>query len=117
MQYIQSPVTTICVGMAMSFGAVLLASGAKGKRFALPHARIMMHQPLTSGVGGQATDIELEAKEILQNKKELSEILAKHTGQTYERIVADAERNYYLSAEEAKAYGFIDAVIQRPAKK
>jgi ATP-dependent Clp protease, protease subunit len=117
MQYIQSPVTTICVGMAMSFGAVLLCAGAKGKRFALPHARIMMHQPLTSGVNGQATDIELEAREILDNKRELTKIIALHTGQTTEKIRSDAERNFYLSAEEAKAYGFIDAVIPRQAKK
>lgn len=117
MQYIQSPITTICVGMAMSFGAVLLAAGAKGKRFALPNARVMMHQPLTSGVNGQATDIHIEAQEILDNKKKLSEILAKHTGQTFAKIMKDAERNFYLSAQEAKAYGFIDAVIERPPKK
>jgi ATP-dependent Clp protease, protease subunit len=116
MQYIKSPITTICVGMAMSFGAVLLAAGEKGKRFALPHARIMMHQPLTSGVGGQASDIVLEAKEIIDNKKKLAAILAKHTGQTTAKIIQDGERNFYLSAEEAKAYGFIDAVIQRPPK-
>jgi ATP-dependent Clp protease, protease subunit len=116
MQYIKAPVTTICVGMAMSFGAVLLAAGTKGKRFALTHARIMIHQPLTSGVSGQATDIEIEAKEILQNKQELSGILAHHTGQPLERILRDAERNFYLSAEEAKAYGLIDAVISRPPK-
>src|SRR5450432_2396893 len=97
MQYIKSPITTICVGMAMSFGAVLLAAGEKGKRFALPHSRIMVHQPLTSGVNGQASDIVLEAKEILDNKKRLAEILARHTGQTYEKIVADSERNFYLS--------------------
>jgi len=116
MQYIKSPVTTICMGMAMSFGAVLLAAGQKGKRFALTNARIMMHQPLTSGVTGQATEIEIEAKEIMQNKRRLCEIIAEHTGQTFERIWTDSERNLYLSAEEAKAYGFIDAVIQRPPK-
>lgn len=116
MQYIQSPITTICVGMAMSFGAVLLAAGTKGKRFALPNARIMMHQPLTSGVGGQATDINIEAMEILDNKKKLAEILSKHTGQSVEKIIKDGERNYYLSAEEAKAYGFIDEIIQRRPK-
>ncbi len=116
MQYIKSPVTTICIGMAMSFGAVLLAAGEKGKRFALPHARIMIHQPLTSGVNGQASDIVLEAKEILDNKKKLAEILARHTGQTVKKITEDSERNFYLSAEEAKAYGLIDAVIQRPPK-
>lgn len=116
MQYIQSPVTTICIGMAMSFGAVLLAAGTKGKRFALPHARIMMHQPLTDGVNGQASDIVLEAKEILQNKTCLTEILARHTGQSIERVRQDCERNFYMSAEEAKAYGIIDAVISRPPK-
>jgi ATP-dependent Clp protease protease subunit len=116
MQYIKCPITTICMGMAMSFGAVLLAAGAKGKRFALPEARIMIHQPLIGGGGGingQATEIEIEAKEILQNKRRLNEIMAKHTGQTVERINADMERNYYMSAEEAKAYGIIDEVIVR----
>lgn len=116
MQYIKSPVHTICIGMAMSFGAVLLAAGEKGKRFALPHARIMIHQPLTGGVGGQATDIAIEAKEILQNREELAKILARHTGQTPEKVLKDYDRNYYLSAEEAKAYGIVDAVIQRPPK-
>jgi ATP-dependent Clp protease protease subunit len=116
MQYIQSPVTTICIGMAMSFGAVLLAAGAKGKRFALPNARIMIHQPLMGGLNGQATDIEVEAREILDNKLKLAEILALHTGQTVKRVTADSDRNFYLSAEEAKAYGVIDAVIQRPPK-
>ena len=116
MQYIKSPVATICVGMAMSFGAVLLAAGAKGKRFALPNARIMIHQPLTDGVGGQASDIVIEAREILDNRRRLAEILAHHSGQTIERILEDSERNFYLSAEEAKAYGLIDAVIQRPPK-
>jgi ATP-dependent Clp protease protease subunit len=119
MQFIQSPITTICVGMAMSFGAVLLASGTKGKRFALPNARIMIHQPLISGggIGGQASDILIEANEIVENRKELAQILAHHTGQTHDRILKDFERNLYLSAEEAKSYGLIDAVIQRPPKK
>jgi ATP-dependent Clp protease protease subunit len=117
MQYIQSPVTTICVGMAMSFGAVLLASGAKGKRFALPNSRIMIHQPLTGGVGGQASDIQIEADEIVDNRKNLAEILANHTGQTFDRIMKDFDRNFYLSAEEAKTYGLIDMVIERPPKK
>ena len=118
-QYIQSPITTICVGMAMSFGAVLLAAGAKGKRFALPNARIMIHQPLIGGggIGGQASDILIEANEIIENRRELAEILAHHSGQTVERIQKDFERNLYLSAEEAKKYGLIDAVIQRPPKK
>jgi ATP-dependent Clp protease protease subunit len=116
MQYIKSPVVTICVGMAMSFGAVLLAAGTKGKRFALTNSRIMIHQPLMGGLGGQATDIEIEAREILDNKKKLAEILALHTGQTVKRITEDWDRNFYLSAEEAKAYGLIDTVISRPPK-
>jgi ATP-dependent Clp protease protease subunit len=115
MQYIRAPITTICMGMAMSFGAVLLTAGTKGRRYCLPNARIMIHQPLIygEGISGQVTDIEIEAKEILQNKRRLNEIMAKHTGQTVERINADMERNYYMSAEEAKAYGIIDEVIVR----
>jgi ATP-dependent Clp protease protease subunit len=115
MQYIRCPITTICMGMAMSFGAVLLTAGSKGKRFALPHSRIMIHQPLISGGGisGQATEIEIEAKEIMDTKRRLNEIIAKHTGQTADKISRDSERNFYLSAEEAKAYGIIDEVIVR----
>jgi ATP-dependent Clp protease protease subunit len=115
MQYIRCPITTICMGMAMSFGAVLLCAGSKGKRFALPHSRIMIHQPLIhgGGISGQATDIEIEAKEIVDTKKRLNEIIAKHTGQTAEKVTRDSERNFYLSAEEAKAYGLIDEVIVR----
>src|ERR1019366_2886118 len=100
MQYIKSPITTICIGMAMSFGAVLLASGQKGKRFALPHSRIMIHQPLANGIAGPDTDIDIQAKEMLDNKRRLAEILAPHPGQTFERITQDCERNFYLSAEE-----------------
>ena len=113
MQYIHSPITTICVGQAMSFGAVLLAAGTKGRRFALPQARVMIHQPLISGGGisGQATDIEVEAREMSKTKKILCEIIAKHTGQTPEKVEKDSERNFYLSAEEAKAYGIVDEVI------
>ncbi len=115
MQYIRCPITTICMGMAMSFGAVLLCAGSKGKRFALPHSRIMIHQPLISGGGisGQATEIEIEAREIVDTKRRLNEIIAKHTGQTPEKIEHDSERNFYLSAEQAKAYGIIDEVIVR----
>ncbi len=115
MQYIRCPITTICMGMAMSFGAVLLCAGSKGKRFALPHSRIMIHQPLIhgGGISGQATDIEIEAKEIVDTKKRLNEIIAKHTGQTVEKVTRDSERNYYLSSEEAKTYGLIDEVITR----
>jgi len=115
MQYIRCPITTICMGMAMSFGAVLLTAGTKGKRFALPHSRIMIHQPLISGGGisGQATEIEIEAKEIVDTKRRLNEIIAKHTGQTFEKVERDSERNFYLSAEDAKVYGIIDEVIVR----
>ena len=112
MQYIKSPVTTICMGQAMSFGAVLLAAGTKGKRYALPHSRIMIHQPLIwGGLSGQGTDIEIESKELAENKNRLIEILAKHTGQTPEKVRKDSERNYYLSAEEAKKYGIIDEIL------
>ncbi|HBL17732.1 MAG: ATP-dependent Clp protease proteolytic subunit [Elusimicrobia bacterium GWA2_69_24] len=112
-QYIKAPITTICIGMAMSFGAVLLTAGTKGRRFALPQARIMIHQPLIGGHGisGQATDIEVEAKEMTLTKQILNEIIARHTGQTVEKVTRDCERNFYLSAEEAKAYGLIDEVI------
>lgn len=111
MQYIKAPITTICMGMAMSFGAVILAAGSKGKRFALPQSRIMIHQPLVGGISGQATDILVEAKEMAYIRKNLEEILAKHTGQSLEKVAHDMERNYYLSAEEAKAYGIVDEVI------
>lgn len=115
MQYIRCPITTICMGMAMSFGAVLLTAGTKGKRFALPHSRIMIHQPLIhgGGISGQATDIEIEAKEIVDTKRKLNEIIAKHCGQSVDKVERDSDRNYYLSAEEAKAYGLIDEVIVR----
>lgn len=113
MQYIRSPITTICMGMAMSFGAVLLTSGTKGRRYALPHSRVMIHQPLLGGYGlsGQATDIKIETEELVRVKERLNQILAQHTGQKPEKIKADMERNYYMSAEEAKAYGIIDEVI------
>ncbi|HVA66030.1 MAG TPA: ATP-dependent Clp protease proteolytic subunit [Elusimicrobiota bacterium] len=111
MQFIKSPITTICMGMAMSFGAVILAAGAKGKRFALPQSRIMIHQPLVGGISGQATDIVLEAKEMAKTREILEQIMAKHTGQPLEKLSKDMERNYYMSAEEAKTYGIIDEVI------
>jgi ATP-dependent Clp protease, protease subunit len=111
MQFIKSPITTICMGMAMSFGAVILAAGSKGKRYALPNARIMIHQPLVGGISGQATDILVEAKEMAHTRKTLEEIMAKHTGQTFEKINRDMERNNYMSAEEAQKYGIIDEVI------
>ena len=111
MQFIKAPITTICMGMAMSFGAVILAAGSKGKRYALPNSRIMIHQPLVGGISGQATDIIVEAKEMAHTRKILEEIMAKHTGQTFEKINRDMERNNYMSAEEALKYGIIDEVI------
>ena len=111
MQFIKAPITTICMGMAMSFGAVILAAGSKGRRYALPNSRIMIHQPLVGGLSGQATDILVEAKEMAHTRKLLEEIMAKHTGQTAEKVSKDMERNFYLSAEEAKAYGIVDEVI------
>ena len=113
MQYVKSPITTICMGMAMSFGAVLLAAGSKGRRYALPYARVMIHQPLIyGGLSGQATDIEIEAKEMNLTKDKLINILAKHTGQTPETLRQHMERNKYMSAIDAKAYGIIDEVLQ-----
>lgn len=113
MQFIKSPITTICMGMAMSFGAVLLAAGTKGKRYALTHSRIMIHQPLIYGGGlsGTVSDIDIETKELVSTKQKLSEILSKHTGRSMEQILKDTDRNYYMSAQEAKDYGLIDEVI------
>jgi ATP-dependent Clp protease protease subunit len=112
MQFIKSPVTTICMGMAMSFGALLLAAGEKGKRYALTHSRIMIHQPLVyGGISGAASDINIEAKEIILAKEELSQILANHTGKSVKQVLQDTDRNYYMSAQEAKEYGIIDEVI------
>ncbi|MDF0551882.1 ATP-dependent Clp protease proteolytic subunit [Kamptonema sp. UHCC 0994] len=111
MQYIKSEVVTMCVGQAASMGAFLLAAGTKGKRLALPHARIMIHQPL-GGARGQATDIQIEAKEILRVRQQLNEMLAKRTGQTLEKIQKDTDRDYFMSAAEAKEYGLIDQVIE-----
>ena len=112
MNYIKPDVVTICMGQAASMGALLLSSGEKGKRFALPHARIMIHQPL-GGAQGQATDIEIHAKEILRMKKELNEILAKNTGQSVRKIANDTERDNFMSAEEAVKYGLIDKVLEK----
>ena len=111
-QHIKSEVVTICVGLAASMGAFLLAAGSKGKRLALPNARIMIHQPL-GGVGRrQATDIQIEARQILRTREQLNEILAKHTGQPMEKIQKDTDRDYFMSALEAKEYGLIDRVIE-----
>lgn len=112
MQYIQPDVATICMGQASSLGALLLAAGAKGKRSALPHSRIMIHQPM-GGAQGQASDIEIHAKEILLLREKLNEILAQHTGQPVEKIARDTDRNFFMSAEEAKEYGIIDEVLVR----
>ncbi len=112
MQYIKCDISTICIGMAASMGAFLLAGGAKGKRYALPNANIMIHQP-SGGAQGQATDIRIVAEQILKTKKKLNEILAANTGQPLEVVEADTERDNYMTAEEAKAYGLIDEVITR----
>ncbi len=119
MQYIKSPVATYCMGQAASMAAILLAAGQKGKRYALPHSRILIHQPM-GGFQGQATDVEIQAKEILRLKQELNEILTAHTNQPIDRIERDTDRDYYMSGEQAKEYGLIDAVIQKrptPVKK
>jgi len=110
MQFIKPDISTICVGQAASMGAVLLAAGAKGKRFCLPHSRVMIHQPL-GGAQGQATDIDIQAREILKVREILNQILAKHTGQPLDRIQRDTERDFFMSAEEAKEYGIVDKVI------
>ncbi|HEX2957213.1 MAG TPA: ATP-dependent Clp endopeptidase proteolytic subunit ClpP [Chitinispirillaceae bacterium] len=109
-QYIKPDVSTICIGQAASMGAILLAAGTKGKRFALPHSRVMLHQPL-GGAGGQAADIAIHAKEIVRVKQALNEIIQKHSGQNLDVIARDTDRNFYMSAEEAKAYGLIDEIL------
>lgn len=113
MQHIKCPISTICMGMAMSFGALLLAAGSKGRRFALPHSRIMVHQPLIygEGISGPVTDIDIEAKELLNTKDKLIEILAKHTGQPKEKVRQDTERNFYMSSEDGIKYGIIDEIM------
>jgi ATP-dependent Clp protease, protease subunit len=111
-KHIRPQVSTICVGLAASMGAFLLSSGTKGKRMSLPHSRIMIHQPL-GGAQGQAVDIEIQAKEILYHKQRLNEILAEHTGQPFDKIVEDTERDFFMSAEESKSYGLIDQVIKK----
>lgn len=115
MQYIKAPTSTICIGQAASMGAVLLVAGTKGKRFALPNSRIMIHQPL-GGAQGQATDIEIQSREILRIKKRINEILAAHTGQPLKIIEKDTDRDFYLEANEAKDYGLIDEVITKGRK-
>lgn len=112
MQYIKSPISTVCMGQAASMTAILLAAGKKGKRYALPHARILIHQPL-GGFHGQATDIDIQAKEILRLKDELNRILAKLTGKPLEKVINDTERDYFMNSEQAKEYGIIDEIIAR----
>jgi ATP-dependent Clp protease protease subunit len=115
MQFIKPDVQTYCLGQAASMAAVLLASGAKGKRFALPNSRIVIHQPLMSGLGGQASDIDIAAREILRMREQLNSILVHHTGQSVSRIQLDTERDYIMSAEQGKEYGIIDDVIRQRA--
>ena len=112
MQFVKCPVSTLCMGQAASMAAVLLAAGATGKRYVLPNSRIMIHQPL-GGTQGQATDIEIYTKEMLKMKDQLNQILAKHTGRTLEQIEKDTDRNYFMSADEAKAYGLVDDIIEK----
>jgi ATP-dependent Clp protease protease subunit len=112
MQILSCPVATYCVGLAASGGAVLLVGGTKGKRFALPHAKIMLHQPYGQ-VGGQVSDVEIQAQEILKTRDVLNQILASHSGQPIERIAKDTDRDYYMNAEEAKAYGIVDDILTR----
>jgi ATP-dependent Clp protease protease subunit len=120
MQYVRAPVSTICVGQAASMGAVLLLAGAKGKRFSLPNSRIMIHQPM-GGVQGQAVDIDIQAKEILRMRHRLNEIISSHSGQSMERVEKDTDRDYFMGAEEARAYGILDEIVsarsgQTPAR-
>lgn len=112
MQYVKAPVVTMCIGQAASMGAVLLAGGAKGKRYALPHSRILIHQPL-GGAQGQATDIDIQAREILRVREEINNIFTKHTGQPVEKIAADTERDFFMTAEQALDYGIIDKIVEK----
>ena len=118
MQYIKCDVSTICIGMAASMGAFLLSAGAKGKRFALPNSEIMIHQPLISGGGlsGQATDVDIYARHLMRTKEKMNRILAEKTGQPYEKVCADTERDNFMTALEAKEYGLVDEVIERKSK-
>ena len=116
MQFVKPSVATYCVGQATSMGAILLGAGTKGKRFALPNARIMIHQPW-GGVQGAASDISLQAREILRLKEKINEILVKHTNQPLEKIVRDSDRDFFMSAQEAKDYGLVDEVIEKAPKK
>lgn len=112
MQFIQPPISTTCMGQAASMSALLLAAGTKGKRFSLPHARVLIHQPL-GGVQGQATDIDIQAREILRIREKVNEILVKHTGQSLDKIKKDTDRDFFMTPEQAKEYGIIDEVIEK----
>ena len=113
MQFVKNDVTTICIGQAASMGALLLAAGTPGKRFSLPNSRILIHQPAVSGLSGQATDIDIQAKEILRMREMINSILVKHTGQSLEKVQQDVERDYIMNVEQAKEYGIIDLVIEK----
>jgi ATP-dependent Clp protease protease subunit len=117
MQFLECPIATYCMGMAASGAAILLAAGTKGKRYCLPHAKVMIHQPWSQGIGGQASDVEIEMKEILKEKRRLNEILARHTGRTLEAIEAETERNRYFTAPEAREFGLVDEVLAKIAGK
>jgi ATP-dependent Clp protease protease subunit len=112
MQYVKAPIVTTCIGQAASMGAVLLAGGEKGKRYALPHSRILIHQPL-GGAQGQASDIDIQAKEILRMREEINKILEKHTGQPIEKVAKDTERDYFMGPEQAIEYGIIDQILEK----
>lgn len=116
MQYVSPDIATICTGMAASMGSILLCAGTKGKRFALPHSRVMIHQPM-GGAEGQASDIEITARQIVTLKKELYEIISKHSGQSYEKITRDADRDFWMTSSEAKEYGMIDEIFEKNSKK
>ena len=113
MQFLECPIATYCMGIAASGAAILLAAGSKGKRFALPHAKVMVHQPWSQGIGGQASDVEIEMKEILKEKRRLNEILAHHAGRNLSDIEAETERNRYFTAQEAKEFGLVDEVLTK----
>jgi len=112
MQFVKCPVSTLCLGLAASMGAILLTAGAKGKRYCLPNAKVIIHQPL-GGASGQATDVEIATREMLKTREQLNQILAKHTGKTNDQIVRDTDRNYWMTAEESKAYGLVDEIIEK----
>jgi len=116
MQFLKPDVSTMCIGQAASMGSLLLTAGAAGKRYALPHSRIMIHQPWSGGIQGQASDIDIHAREIIKTRQTLNEILAHHTGQPIEQIASDTDRDRFMSSEDARSYGLIDAVLEkRPA--